>query len=240
MKRAIIGVLAISFGLLLKSCNSVEPPTGLTINLKLEDISCTEAWIELTTTNLQLPAEIGLKQNNNVVKTINLIKFDTLLYINSLLPNTPYTFQAVNYGYRVASNTINVTTLDTTSQNFSFEILEFGDGFESSYFNDVWVFDENNIWAVGYISPSDTVVNGTPIINPNIIRWSGVKWELELFDGTSSGIDGIWAVNASKIYFANGIVLKYENGSYQYEDFSNVPLPNGQLWCWSLGNNCLV
>ncbi len=34
---------------------------------------------------------------------------------------------------------------DTTSQNFTFETYEFGDGFSSSYFNDVWIFDENNI-----------------------------------------------------------------------------------------------
>lgn len=139
MKRAIISVLVISLGLLLKSCNTTEPPPP---------------------------------------------------------PNGNGT--------------------DTTSQNFSFEILEFGDGFESSYFNDVWVFDENNIWAVGYISPSDTVVNGTPIINPNIIRWNGTSWELEPFDGTSSGIDGIWAVNPSLIYFAFGNILKYQNGVYDH------------------------
>ncbi len=105
---------------------------------------------------------------------------------------------------------------DTTSQNFSFEILEFGDGFSSSYFNDVWVFDENDIVAVGYISPSDTVVNETKIINPNIIRWDGISWELQPFDGTSSGINGIWAVDSSLIYFAFGNILKYQNGSYEH------------------------
>ncbi len=36
--------------LLLANCNSVEPPSGLEINLKLEDVSCTEAWITLSST----------------------------------------------------------------------------------------------------------------------------------------------------------------------------------------------
>ncbi len=133
-----------------------------------------------------------------------------------------------------------VATLDTTSQNFTFETFEFGDGFESSYFNDVWVFDKNNIWAVGYISPEDTTINGTHISNPNIIKWDGTGWKLQLFSGTSSGIDGIWAYDTSHIFFANGIVVRYENGNYQYEDFTNVPLPNGQrvekLWGSSENN----
>ncbi len=123
---------------------------------------------------------------------------------------------------------------DTTTQNFTFETVEFGDGLSSSYLNDVWVFDENNIWAVGYISPSDTTVDGVRIINPNIIKWDGTDWILQPFSGTSSGIYGIWANKTDEIYFANGIVVKYKNENYEYENFQSVPLTNSQavhkLW----------
>jgi len=79
---------------LLLSCNTTEPPiNGSEIALKLEDVSCTEAWITLTTTNLQLPATVTLKQDNQTRSTINLVKTDTLLYIDSLLPNTNYQYQ---------------------------------------------------------------------------------------------------------------------------------------------------
>ncbi len=57
---------------------------------------------------------------------------------------------------------------DTTTQNFSFETVEFGDGYASSLFEDVWVFDENNIWAVG-----DLDLDGN---YTNIMRWDGKKW----------------------------------------------------------------
>jgi hypothetical protein len=117
---------------------------------------------------------------------------------------------------------------DTTSQNFTFETYEFGDGGSSSYFNDVWVFDENNIWAVGYISPASATVDGVRISNPNIIKWDGTSWKLQPFSGTSSGIYGIWALDTNEIYFANGIIVKYKNNKYNYEDFNNVSLPNGQ------------
>jgi hypothetical protein len=199
------------------TCNTTDPPVDKAeLLLTLEDVSSTEAWITLTTNNLQFPAIITIKQNDQNRLTLNLDKTDTLLYIDSLLPNQNYNFQAFLLEKQVTSNKLSVTTLDTTSQNFSFEIFEFGDGFESSYFNDVWIFDENNIWSVGYISSSDTIVNGTPIINPNIIRWNGISWALEPFDGTSSGIDGIWAVDSSLIYFAFGNVLKYQSGVYEH------------------------
>ncbi len=192
--------LNLLFYLIFISCNSVEPPSGLEITLKLEDASCTEAWITLSS-NIKLPATIELKQNSQIVKTIDLSESDSLLYIDLLQPNSSYAFLATNSANRVTSNQLQVATLDTTSQNFTFETFEFGDGYSSSYFNDVWVFDENNIWAVGYISPEDTTINGTHISNPNIIKWDGTGWELQLFSGTSSGIDGTFGHMVLAIYF---------------------------------------
>jgi hypothetical protein len=138
---------------------------------------------------------------------------------------------------------------DSTIQNFTFETFEFGDGFSSSYLNDVWIFDENNIWAVGYISPTDTIVNGTPIINPNITRWNGLNWELQPFSGTSTGIEGIWAFDTSLIYFASGNIIKYQNSIYE-----NIVVPGNwtpgqsinKLWgssknnIWGVGPNSTI
>ena len=54
-------------------CNTTEPPVnGNGITLKLEDVSCTEAWITLKTTTLQLPETVTLKQDNQTRSTINL------------------------------------------------------------------------------------------------------------------------------------------------------------------------
>ena len=96
---------------------------------------------------------------------------------------------------------------DTTTQNFTFETYEFGDGGESSLFNDVWIFDENNIWAVGYIGPSDL---GDRC---NILQWDGTKWNIRGRQFDSGGIEGIWALDSSHIYFAVGGLIKYENGT---------------------------
>ncbi|HEX3075094.1 MAG TPA: hypothetical protein VHP30_15880, partial [Ignavibacteriales bacterium] len=63
---------------------------------------------------------------------------------------------------------------DSTTQNFTFEEYEFGDGSSSSYFNDVWIFDENNIWAVGWVG----ILPGYENMNVNIMRWNGAEWKV--------------------------------------------------------------
>ena len=143
-KIKIFYALAFIFLLTFVSCDTTEVPTIENLQLKLEDFSCTEAWITLTTANLQLPTTVTLKQNDQVYSTINLVKTDTLIYIDSLLPNRTYQYQASNNQYQVSSNELGVTTMDTTNHNFTIEYFEFGEG-SSSYFNDVWIFDENNI-----------------------------------------------------------------------------------------------
>ena len=119
------------------ACNTTHPPPPgekPTLNLILEDVSCIEAWITLTTTNLQLPATITLKQNDETKSTIILCKADTLLYVDSLLPNTNYTFQVSSILHKESSNEVTTTTHDTISHNFTFETWTFGYGITQSIF----------------------------------------------------------------------------------------------------------
>ena len=101
MKRGNIVLVLISFNLLVISCNTTEPPLGkAALLLKLEDVSCTEAWIELTTSNLLLPATVTLKKDNVAQNSI-LCYGDMLLYIDSLLPSQTYKYQASSIQQRV-------------------------------------------------------------------------------------------------------------------------------------------
>jgi hypothetical protein len=184
MKRAIVCLLVISLGLLLKSCNTTEPPPPPdgdkpTLNLTLEDVSCTEAWIELTTTNLQLPATITLKQINPTGDTLSHISIlntqDSLLYIDSLLPNKSYQYQVTSIEYPASSNELSVTTMDTTSHEFTFETFTFGD-ISNSYLFDVAILNENSIWAVGEIRIADTSAIG--YTKYNAVHWDGSEWTL--------------------------------------------------------------
>jgi len=87
-------ILVLAVLLCVNNCDTNDPPTSSELSLKLEDVSCTEAWITLTTNNTQLPVVVTFKQNDQIRSTINLVKTDSLLYIDSLLPNQSYTFIA--------------------------------------------------------------------------------------------------------------------------------------------------
>ena len=50
--------------LLLNNCDSTDPKLEPELLLELEDVSCTEAWLQLTTNNIQLPATINFLKNN--------------------------------------------------------------------------------------------------------------------------------------------------------------------------------
>ncbi|MGE5681558.1 MAG: hypothetical protein ACM34K_11840 [Bacillota bacterium] len=99
-------------------------------------------------------------------------------------------------------------SIDTTAQDFSFRTYQFGSGEESGILNDVWVFDQDNIWAVGYVS-TDTVPPS------NILHWNGREWETIGHLLTPSGLESIWALDTSDIYFAAGNIAHYKNGKFE-------------------------
>lgn len=133
--------------LLFNNCDSTDPKLDPDLKLELKGVSCTEAWLQLTKNNIQLPATINLLKNNSVTQTFSLSTKDSLLYIDSLLPNQNYSFQVSSIQNPVSSNELSVTTLDTTSHNFIWQTFEFGQHSSSVLF-DVAIIDENDIWLL--------------------------------------------------------------------------------------------
>jgi hypothetical protein len=230
-------IFLLTFYLLLLctvSCNTVDlPPDKTVLTLTLEDVSCTEAWIQLTTNNLQLPATLNLLKDNNITKTITLQTADTLLYIDSLLPNQTYNFQAVSQSSNQSSKEINVTTLDTTSHNFTFQTWTFGEHGNSVLF-DVAIMG-NEIWAVGQIYMNDSL--GNPDNKAyNVVHWDGTKWELKRINMLSScnpitypPLRAIWAFSENNIVVTSGGSIGWFDGINNLTDCSIRPLLTGSL-----------
>lgn len=213
------------------SCSTTEPPippdeTKPTLTLALDDTSCTEAWLQLTTKDLTLPAELTLKQYNptgdSVTQTFSLSTADSLLYIDSLLPNQNYSFQVSSIENPVSpegtsSNKQPVTTMDTTSHDFTFQSWTFGT-IGSSVLYDVAIINENNIWAVGEIMIADTSQNGYTTYNA--VHWDGNEWELlriPNYDYPNALVYGalqtIFAFSANDIWFCSYSNLVHYDGS---------------------------
>ena len=204
----------ISLFIIAISCDSTEPPTNISLTLKLEDVSCTEAWLQLTTNNIQLPATINLLINNSVTQTFSLSTNDSVLYIDSLLPNQTYKLIAAMQQSNNVSNEVTVTTMDTTSQNFTWQTFTFGERTSTLY--DVAIIDENNIWAVGEIYMNDSLGQS---MRYNAIHWNGSSWELKrlYYYGTCSAVEypilkAIFTFSSNNIVVTNGSSIGWFDG----------------------------
>ncbi len=228
------------------SCNTTEPPSNQTLTLKLADVSCTEAWLQLTTSNLQLPAAINILKNNSVTQTFSLSTQDSLLYIDSLMPNQSYKFKVVintTNNPQPTTNEVLAQTMDTTSHNFTWQTFEFGQH-SSSVLYDVAIIDENNIWAVGEIYMNDSLGNPDPT-SYNAVHWNGIKWELKRIKTNACGgviyppIKAIFAFSSNDILFAHidGSISHF-NGVDFTNDCSLITQLNGSAnKIWGISKN---
>ena len=237
MKVIIKIVLILNAVIIYNSCNSVEPPPPNgekpTLLLKLEDVSCTEAWIKLETTNLQLPATVTLKQFNPTGDTksqiINLNTKDSLLYIDSLLPKTSYQYRVSSIEYKVSSSNLSVTTMDTTSHDFTFETFTFGGTAGSSTLYDVAIVGEE-IWAVGEIYVADTSINGYTTYNA--VHWDGSQWELKRITVDFRGnlitppLEGVFSFSNTDIWFVGSLPIHGDGENWIMYDLRTTVDPN--------------
>ncbi len=239
------------------SCNTTEPPIITPpppdlrkITLTFEDASCTEVWLKIKADSLTLPAELMLKQYNptgdSLSKIFVLNTQDTVLYIDSLLPNQTYNYQAVlTADTTIKSEKVTAQTLEPTSHNFTWQTFEFGQH-SSSVLYDVAIIDENNIWAVGAIYMNDSLGNPDPIPY-SIAKWDGVRWELKkIFYNINSiiaPIRGILILNSNEIYIAAGSVFRWDGiSSLAQMVYSrlNLPDPNATIEkLWGISSNTI-
>jgi hypothetical protein len=154
--------------------HEVEKPV-----LTVDDISCTEGWLNLSIPPGMLPAQVLLLQDNQTVMSITVVSADTLLYIPSLTHSKVYVFQASitpPNNSPIFSNVANLTTLSPTGNSFSWTKHYLGSAeINTSRVWDVAILSENDIWAVGQFVLPDTNLAGYS--DYNAVHWDGSKWE---------------------------------------------------------------
>ncbi|MFA6980425.1 MAG: glucosyl transferase [Ignavibacteriaceae bacterium] len=224
-----------SFLLLNNGCkkNTTEPVE--TFALTVEDVSCTEAWIKITTTNYQTQNTLTLFVNDKANQSITLVSNDTLLYVDSLLPSQNYKIKATfaNNNQLQTTNEVVAKTMDTISHNFSWQTFTFGEH-SSSVLYDVAIIDENNIWAVGEIFMNDSLDKPDPIAY-NAIHWDGSKWEVKkisvLFRGNyiTPPLEGVCAFSSSDIWFVGSLPIHGDGNNWTMYDLRTTLNPNLSL-----------
>ena len=209
MIKHFFSLVLISILLLNSGCK--KNPTGPveTLALSVEDVSCTEAWVKITNSNFQNPSSLTLYVDDKPKQSITLVGIDTVLYVDSLLPNQSYKIKAAFNNRQQTTNEVIAKTMDTTSHNFSWQTFTFG-AHSSSVLYDVAIIDENNIWAVGEIYMNDSLGKPDPIAY-NAAYWNGSKWEVKkisvLYNGnqTVAPLKGVFALPTGEIIFSSGL-----------------------------------
>jgi hypothetical protein len=100
------------------------------------------------------------------------------LYEANLLPSRVYSYKALRLvnGNVVDSAILTVSTLDTTSHNFTWTIDTLGDGNNSSI-RDVAIINDTCVWTVGEIYKRDSTGQfDTQLYGAAV--WDGTKWNL--------------------------------------------------------------
>ena len=179
IRKAILSLLLILLLKITISCDTTEPISGKTLTLELKDVSCTEAWLQFTSTGLELPNTLTLYVDDKINETIELATEDTLIYIDSLLPNKSYKVKATlntTDNQQLITNEVTVNTMDTTRSDFTWQTFTFGGSAGSCALYDITIINENDIWAVGEIDIADSSVNGYTTYNA--VHWDGTDWKL--------------------------------------------------------------
>jgi hypothetical protein len=217
----------------IAACNMFNEPAhnnpNGNITLNVEDASCTEAWIEVKFAGVEFPAELRFYINDSLAESLTAVK-DTLLYIEGLQPSRTYRLKAkaVRPQETVAKSAeAEVTTMDTTSHDFTWQTFTFGGSGGSSWLNDVAIINENDIWAVGEINIADTT-NPNGYTTYNAVHWNGQEWELKRIDGNGYPRNTVYAFNENDVWFDG--FIKWNGYEYSVH-INNFPLePNGDGW----------
>jgi hypothetical protein len=128
--------------------------------------------------------------------------------------------------------------MDTTSHNFTWETFTFGDG-GTCLFRDVFIINENDIWAVGEVWLKDST--GQFIYPPyNAIHWDGFEWGLKrvLYKGGFWTIDAIYAFNANDAWFETAV--RWNGVEFLDQTIPNILIGKSIYKLWGISDTIVA
>ncbi len=221
MVRMLLWITAISL-IVAFSCERLTQPRlgGGAFTLQEAATLVTESYLRLHAGQVVPGSTLRVYRNGEKLWQKPYTEADSIVYDSTLAPAHTYTYRAELWsGSRqlARSNAVTVTTLDTTSHDFEWEIIEFPSPYGSGALYDVAIINENDIWAVGEIYSDST----QPWLPYNGVHWDGEKWELKRIFVEYRGqpnlapLEGIFALSGGQIIFTSGLPYLPDNGRWK-------------------------
>jgi hypothetical protein len=181
--------------------NAVDPGGGKGPEfLTAEDVGVTDVWLRIKLPFSRTQQPVTLKRDTTTIFRSTITTPDTLILDKRLLPNHTYNYTLISYiGSMSAPEAhLTITTMDTTSHNFTWEILTIGDG-ASIGFRDVTIINDTLAYAVGEIHKRDSLGNWD--YQPyGLAKWNGYRWDLIKILAHDYGSSELWPTKLSTIY----------------------------------------
>jgi hypothetical protein len=207
-----------------KSTAPVENRTPQ-ISLTVDEVAVTEVWLTMKTENLLAKDVLQVFRNDSIIYPGKPGAPDTNLYDSGLLPAHDYSYHASlirNNQVISESKPQSITTMDTTSHEFSWTIDTIG--IYGSVLYDVAMVDENDIWAVGEIHTPETdkydsLGNWVPPFNA--VYWGGLQWDLMRIKTNACGGVDYPPIKAILAFSHDDVLFGHTDGSITYYDGNN-------------------
>ncbi len=214
-------------------------PVSPDVQLSAEEVAVTEAWLRVHVAQVIPHDSIRIARNDATVLTLGFTSADTLLIDERLLPKQTYTYKLYSYGTskpNFSSEMLTITTMDTTSHDFTWQIDTLGDGNASILF-DVAIINDTLAYAVGEMYLKDSTGQFDPTAY-NLAKWNGTKWQLlrmqflDFCNQTSTysyPAKAMFAFSATDIWIASGSQIVRWNGITQMTP-QCIPVSVNKLW----------
>lgn len=184
-------------------CLTCPPPYIQSIILDSPSAELTTVEFQMHTTDSTHLGIVQLYRDSVSVFSKMILSIDTTITDTALLPSHRYRYKA----YRLTGPTrtdssapLSISTMDTTSQNFTWEIDTLGDG-NSSVLNDVAIINDTLIYAVGEMYKRDST--GQFEIDPyNVAIWTGSRWRLQrlYYQNGTGPIRSVFAISETNVW----------------------------------------
>ena len=235
------------------SCKSspTGPHVGQNLQLSTDYVTCTEVWLKVAYSGQSSPVsggEFKITRDGDTVLTGNLTGSDTTVIDTTAQPEQAYTYRAYRYFRNQVSDTslpIQVTTMDTTSNNFTWQEFRFGGNCGSSTLSDVAIINDTLAYAVGEIYLQDSTTGICDSQPYCLAVWDGSIWNLMRLNFFPPGSIGDSLSEIGYSMFADGAEDIWIGGDaiFHYDGMQWTPLYNtagaegsGKMWAAEPGD----